>query len=399
MKHLIGFIFILLSANALSSSYKIYLDADFSHHTESSESIERGIKVALATNDGKLWGKKIEVIRKDHRGNSARSERHINQFLKDPEALLMMSGIHSPPLLAHRDKINQSKVLFLVPWAAAGPITRYPSKDNFIFRLSVDDSKAGEVIVGYSIDQKKYIKPCLVLENTGWGKSNHKTMSSALKKRGVQNFKVQWFDWNLKMAGAKKIAQESIGFGCDVVYFVGNSVEGSEIIKAYGRIAKDKRIPVVSHWGIIGGKFHKVVPHDIRASVDLTFIQTSFSFMKRNFSKFESAVFNSAKELFPEIKTVADIQAPTGFIHSYDLGLLLIQASKQLKPSQNIAEVRVGLKNELENLNRPVRGLIKNYVKPFEAFDTSKNDAHEALGIGDFSMAKFGPSGEIFLIK
>eukprot|EP00494_Astrolonche_serrata_P033609 UN33878 len=99
-------------AQAEKNAFKIYLDADFSNHSESSVSIERGLMVALQNADFKLMGRPVEVIRKDHRGNSARSQRHINQYLKDEDALLMVSGIHSPPLLAHREQINKEGVLF-----------------------------------------------------------------------------------------------------------------------------------------------------------------------------------------------------------------------------------------------------------------------------------------------
>ncbi len=37
--------------------------------------------------------------------------------------------------------------------AAAGPITRYPSDAHWIFRLSVDDTKAGYVIARYAIEE------------------------------------------------------------------------------------------------------------------------------------------------------------------------------------------------------------------------------------------------------
>jgi len=47
------------------------------------------------------------------------------------------------PYIKNRGLINKNNIPLLVPWAAGGPITRYPQSDNWVFRLSIDDSKAG----------------------------------------------------------------------------------------------------------------------------------------------------------------------------------------------------------------------------------------------------------------
>lgn len=382
-----------------SDPLKIYIDADFSNHFESSESIERGLKVALNSNNFTLLNRKVKLVRKDHRGNSARSERHIKQYLKDPNALAMFSGIHSPPLLAHREFINKNNVLFLVPWAAAGPITRYPSPTNSIFRLSIDDTKAGAVIINFAIKQKKFKKPFLLLENTGWGKSNKKTMTSALKKLNIENYKIKTFNWGLKETGAKSIIWEAINENSDVIILVANSIEGQIISKAIASFPKDKTLPLLSHWGIIGGNFHKHVSHEIREKIDLHFIQTSFSFLNPNLTKYQQDVFENTKALIPAIKNKGDILAPTGFIHAHDLGLLLIEAAKNIqKPEDAIVNLRASLRTALENISSPVKGLIKTYNNPFKTFDVNNPDAHEALGSNDFRMAKFNEKNEIILV-
>jgi branched-chain amino acid transport system substrate-binding protein len=390
-------IFYLQTVTAKEAALKIYLDADFSNHFESSLSIERGLRVALHNTDFQLLGRSVELVRKDHRGNSARSQRHIDQYLQDPDALLMVSGIHSPPLLAHREKINQEGVLFLVPWAAAGPITRYPSETNWIFRLSVDDSKAGQVISSFAVKEKNYRKPFLMLENTGWGKSNERTMSRALRGLGIDDFNIGWFDWNLKESGARSLINRALETDSDVIFLVANAIEGKVIVNTLASLAEDHQLPVVSHWGIIGGDFHKQVMHGKRQKVDLNFIQTRFSFINNVLDEYETNVLVKAQELYPEIVSTLDIQAPTGFIHAHDLGLLLVEASKQVAPDLSIVAMRENLRVALENIDNPVRGLIKTYQRPFSKFTELKPDAHEALAIKDFVMASFGAEDEIIL--
>ncbi|NRA59878.1 MAG: hypothetical protein HRU25_02995 [Psychrobium sp.] len=55
----------------------------------------------------------------------------------------------------------------MVPWAAAGPITRSKQAENRIFRFSIDDAKAGHFIAKQAIAQG-FKRPYLLLEDTGW---------------------------------------------------------------------------------------------------------------------------------------------------------------------------------------------------------------------------------------
>ncbi len=395
---LFGFFRVLACAEvAGSGSVNIYIDADFSNHFESSQSIERGLSVALARVDNTLFGRPVKLVRKDHRGNSARSLRHIRQYLEDPDALLIVSGIHSPPLLSHRDFINENGVLVLVPWAAAGPITRYPAKNNSIFRLSIDDTKAGQVLASFAIDVKGYKRPFLMLERTGWGRSNERTIRAALSNLGVNNASIGWFDWNLKEAGARALVEDAFAARSDSILLVGNAIEGITIAKMLALQPNNRRLPVVSHWGITGGRFHEEVSHDLRKAIDLHFIQTRFSFLGRELDAYETEVLDSAKRLFPSIESPLDVLAPTGFIHAYDLGLLLNQAASQVPSSVSIEEARLLLRAEFENIQEPVRGLIKIYENPFSEFAEENPDAHEALDMADFVMGYFGEQNEIIL--
>jgi branched-chain amino acid transport system substrate-binding protein len=341
----------------------------------------------------------VEVVILDHRGSTPRFKKHLKKFLKDEEALVMYSGLHSPPLLSQKKFISENEIVMLDPWAAAGPITRYNSKDNYIFRLSVDDSKAGKVIAKNAITNEKFKKPYLLLENTGWGKSNKKTMTNALNSLNIGTPYLKFFNWNISKTEAKIILKNIIQSGSDVIFLVANAKEGKVFAKAMSELPKNERIPIRSHWGITGGDFPKVITSKIRDKIDLQFIQTSFSFMNKNLSKNSKEVFDKLKMVYPEIKTYKDLKAPVGFIHAYDLTLILQAALDQITLTNDIKENRRLLKNSLENIKKPVKGLIKTYKKPFSVFNKNNIDAHEALNENDFVMAEYGENNEILLKK
>jgi len=396
-----SFCLCLVPRGGLAGSYpvKIYIDADWSGAVVSSQSIERGLKTALEDVGGSLSGHPVELVRMNHRGNARRSLANLKSFLSDNTALAVFSGLHSPPLLANRDFINEHQILTFIPWAAAGPITRPGGTENWIFRLSVDDSKAGAFLVGHAVDVRKLKKPALLLEETGWGKSNQRTMLAALKEKGLEPAGVFWFNWGLNDVSARILLREIVESGADSVFFVGNAPEGKTFMKSALALGKEFSLPIISHWGITGGDFPEIITANKRKSLDLTFLQTKFSFVSQPDDPKGMRVMETAKRVFPnEIETPLDIAAPTGFIHAYDLGLLLDAAIKQAGGlSGDIAQDRKAIHDALEDLQSPVDGLIKTYSKPFSAYSQNSPDAHEALGADDFAIGRYGLENEVQL--
>jgi branched-chain amino acid transport system substrate-binding protein len=377
----------------------IYQDADLSNHSESSEAIQKGIEVAFNEIDNQIQGYNIAFKYLDHRGNVIRSKRNYQQFINDANALVIYSGIHSPPLIKNRSFINENKALTLVPWAAGGPITRYPSKENWVFRLSVDDTRAGPVIIDYAMNEQQCEKPHLLLEGTPWGNSNLTSMSTALKKYNIDRPNVTRFSWNLKARGARIVLDEIKNKGSDCLVLVSNAVEGAVIVKEMLNYPIAQRLPIVSHWGITGGDFHEIINADMRKSLDLRFIQSCFAFTNSQQNEYSQGVFSQLKaHSNGNIIEPADLKSAVGFIHAYDLTKLLIQAIKQIKITGNIVNDRNALRLALESINTPVKGLVKTYVEPFSVFDERDNiNAHEALHKENYCMGSFGVNNEILI--
>jgi branched-chain amino acid transport system substrate-binding protein len=393
-------VFLPFQALAEEKVLRLYHDADWLNHVESAESIWRGVETALSEDDHNVQGYRIELIKKNHSGNVVRSLANYEAFLKDDLALAVISGIHSPPLIKNRKFINENKALTLVPWAAGGPITRYPSKENWVFRLSVDDTKAGKVLVEYALNVKGCKATHLLLEDTSWGNSNLRNIKTALAKRGEVLNGVTRFNWNLKGYTARNKLLEISKGGADCVLLVANAIEGAEIAEAMLALGADNRLPIISHWGITAGDFHEKFNAEKRTKVDITFIQSCFSFIHTPLSKKGKEIFNKARLIFPDhIKEPRDIRSPVGFIHGYDITKLFIIALKSIEITEDMPTNRNKVRLALENIQESTEGLIKNYKKPFGIFSKSNPDAHEALGSNDYCMAHYGSQNEIIVLK
>ncbi|MCP4904846.1 MAG: ABC transporter substrate-binding protein [bacterium] len=370
------------------------LDADRNAALTSTLSIERGIRTTLSEVDNRLGGLPAKIMTLDHHGSTPQSKRHLEQYPRDDRALALFSRLHSPPLLAHRDFINQKRILVLDAWAAAGPITRSSSAENWIFRLSVDDTKAGAAVLNHAFAELSARTQHLLLEQTGWGRSNEEAIQSALALRGHAAAGVNWFNWGLQQGATRILLRQIRATEADVILLVANAAEGRSLIGAMNSLQEDQRLPVVNHWGITGGMSSDAIARDLSEGFHLCFIQTRFSFLDRARDPFGRAVFERTRQLFPEtIKTPSDMKAPTGFIHAYDLTRILIAAISQAKLTGEIEKDRVRVHTALEDLKLPVRGLIKSDRRPFRAFNQAHPDAHEALGGDDLTFARFAKDG------
>lgn len=387
------FLIVFLKNTHASDTFEVVIDADFSYHKESSESIRKGMELAL--NKSKIT-KKIKIVKADHRGSTKRSKRNVRSFIENDKALFMVSGIHSPPLLANKEYINKNKVLTFVPWAAAAPITRAKTNNNWIYRLSIDDGKAGGFLSQYALAQN-YKSPCLLLENTGWGKSNFKNMTKGFSAKGTKVKKTFWFNWGIQKNDATAIVLQAIKAKCDILLLVANSQEGALFVKTVAN--QQVVIPVLSHWGITGGDFHNLVSTKEREKVNLRFIQTKFNFLTSKRTKYSQNVLKSATSYFKDIDSAKDIKASTGFIHAYDLGLIIGKALEKVNWNSGIGEIRLQIKKNVEALGSPVQGLLKKYEKPFGPYKVGRKEAHEALDEDDFSIGKYDIDGNILNIN
>lgn len=392
---LIWLIASMLPAMAQNSAYdvlRIYVDADQTGARSSGVSIVRGLNLALEESDHVIAGMPVEVVSLDHRGNSRRSLNHLQQYLQDPNALILFSGLHSPPLLAHKHFINKNRILTLDPWAAAGPITRTDG-DNYIFRLSIDDQKAGAVIVNAALAEG-FSAPGLLLEDTGWGRSNEQTMNAALKKQSVSAQAARWFRWGLSENTARIILRDIKRRGADVLFLVANAAEGKTIARAMLSLPENERLPIRSHWGITGGDFPETLGDSLQ-DIDLKFIQTNFSFL-RTLPQHADRLLQRLINKYDDLEGAQDIKAVSGLVHSYDLMTIARKAVEQIQLTGDIHRDRYLLRQALENLNGPVEGLMKRYNRPFSNRGV---DAHEALDSNDFVMGYYDQKGVRRLVE
>ncbi len=355
----------------------IGLDADLiGGSARSGLSIKRGLELAAneINQNGGILGKNIRILSRDHSGISARGIDNIRYFSKVKNLVAVVGGLHSPVALSELEIIHKEKIIYLVPWAAATAIVDNGYKPNFVFRVSVRDEFAGSVLVREALNKGKN-NIALLLENTGWGRSNQKAMTDALKAEKKEPVIVEWFNWGEKDLTPQLKRIEATK--AEVILLVANAPEGKVILETMNR--ESIFLPVISHWGITGGSFGKELSEEL-SKIPFEFLQT-YSFLTSK-SRKNQKIIQKYSDLY-QITHAREIIAPVGTAHAYDLTFLLATAIKKMGSLD-----RNAIRGALENI-KSHEGLVKHYKLPFSP------NQHDALNSDDLFLAKYDEQGNV----
>jgi branched-chain amino acid transport system substrate-binding protein len=166
-----------LSATAAAAgNIKIAIDAEFGiPNSTSAQAVRHGAQVAVNEINaaGGVLGRKLEIIERDNRAVPARSRNNLRELAADPDVVAVMCARYSPVVVELLPEIHRLKMLMLDPWAAADAITDNGFSPNYVFRLSLRDSWALQVMMRHALKQG-HRKVGILLPNTEWGRSSLK---------------------------------------------------------------------------------------------------------------------------------------------------------------------------------------------------------------------------------
>ena len=340
----------------------------------SADAIKRGVLLAIDKINAKIQDSqnKFKIIELDHQGFPSKGLKNIQELSKDPRVKAVIGGMHSPVVLGEKDWVNNSDITYLIPWAAASPIIS-AIKDPNIFRLSVRDSYAGSKL--YTRARKHSPNFALLLEETPWGKSNHKAISET--HTDAENLKVKWFQWGWQIGDFVKALDGLQESKVESIIFVGNAPEGVKFLQALHKLSYYPA--VVSHWGITGGNFFEQT-HEILSKFKLEFI-TTFTLDHKSKRPETVEFVDRYENRFGSLD--APVPALFATIHAYDLTLLFHHAyqGSRLKDPQSI-------RNELKSI-KFFPGVTKDYNYPFGG------ELMEALSSSDVTFGKYNHLGNI----
>jgi branched-chain amino acid transport system substrate-binding protein len=334
----------------------------------SGEAIKRGLSIAIDevnAKGGVLGGRKLELVVRDDEGNPQKGVTIARELVEREKVVAVFGGLHTTVALAQVPVWHELNTPYVGTWAAGTNITRNGKKPNFVFRVSANDDEVDKYLVRYAAEQLKKGKPGLLLENTAWGQSNEAGLTKWFGERNVKPVGIEKFNWNDPDMSPQLLRLKQ--GGADVVMLVANAPEGAQVVKSKAKVAWE--VPIVSHWGISGGRFAELTGE---LSDGVVFVQTYSFFGKQNARG--DAVLKALKDKYG-VKGPEDVTAPVGTANAYDALHLVALAIEQAKAADG-AKVR----DALEELKAEYTGLIKTYKRPFTS------EQHDALTERDYIM-------------
>jgi branched-chain amino acid transport system substrate-binding protein len=338
---------------------------------KSGEGITRGLSLAIDeinAKGGVLGGRMIELVRRDDESNPAKGQTAARELIDKEGCAILFGGIDSPVSQAIVPLVNQAQVPFMGVWAAATNITRNGANPNYVFRVSAVDALVDRALIKHAMTAFSSKTPGLMLVNNGWGESNLGGLTAAAGAAGI------------KLAGSEKFEDKDVDMtpqlqrlrdaGADTVILVGNAAPGAQVVKSLQKSAWT--VPVVSHWGISGGRFPELAGS---WASKVHFVQT-YSFFG-NLNDVGKNVLAEAMKKYPDVKGPGDMTPPVGVANAYDAMQLTALALAKAGSSEG-PKLRDGFL-AIDGY----QGLIKNYTKPFT------DDNHDALNENDYVMVRY----------
>lgn len=334
----------------------------------SGEAIKRGLEIAIAeinAKGGVLGGRPLQLVVRDDEGQPAKGVTIARELVEREKVTAVLGGLHTPVALAQVAVWHELKTPYMGAWAAGTNITRNGHNPNYVFRVSANDDDADKFLTRYATEVLRKGKPGLLLENTSWGQSNETGLTKWLGQKGIKAVGIEKFNWGDPDMSPQLLRLKNAG--ADHVVLVANAPEGAQVVRSRAKIGWE--VPMVSHWGISGGRFAELTGD---LSDGVAFLQT-YSFFGKQSERGE-AVLKALKDRYG-VKGPEDVVAPVGTANAYD-GLHLVALAIDQAGSTEGAKVR----DALENLKAEYKGLIKTYRRPFTA------EQHDALTDADYIM-------------
>lgn len=357
----------------------IGLDAEFGHKTSTSaQAVRQGMEIAIDeinARGGVLGGRKLELVVSDNRSIPAIGVDNLKTLAAKPDLVGVFGAKFTPVVMEWLPVAHELKIPIFATWSSGDPITDHDHKDCVSFRLSLKDSWAGPAFVRFAKEEKKAQRVGVLLPNTAWGRSNQAAIVKAASTSGISIVGERWYNWGDK--SLIELYREVHKAGAQAIVLIANEAEGAILIREIAALPENERLPIVSHWGITGGRFVELAG-DALKKVDLAVIQT-YSFIGAK-TPAAQRVLAAMKKRYG-VDSAEKIISPVGVAHAYDLTHLLARAIDKAGSAD-----RGKIRDALENLG-PYDGLVRRYDRPFTP------QRHDALSPEQVFMARFGADG------
>jgi branched-chain amino acid transport system substrate-binding protein len=308
---------------------------------------------------------KIEIIERDDEAKNERGALIAQELASMPDLSGVIGSVNTGVVLAG-DKHFQERGItkIITPAAGSASMTQWSKagvKDLSIFRFAAHDGIQSAMVVEEAIN-RKYTKVLLLHDSTNYGVSGRDDLLYQIKKQGNKLFVVATEKFNI---GDKDMTAQLLrgkNAGAQAVLIWGIGPELAAVANGMAKIGM--KAPLIGGWTLSMSNF-----------IDNAGKNGNGTLMPQTF--IEEPITPKAKsfiEGYRKAYKVSRIPSPVSAAQGYDAVYIFAAAVKQAQSTNT-----KNIKEALEDLKEPVKGVIAIWQKPFTKWNPANEDSHEAF--------------------
>ncbi len=318
--------------------------------------------------------KKIEIVERDDEGKNERGAL-IGQELASMADLSGVIGSVNTGVVLAGDKHLQEKGItkIITPAAGSASMTQWSkagAKDVSIFRFAAHDGIQSAMVVEEAINQK-FTKVAVVHDATNYGVSGRDDLLEQIKKQGnkLEVVTTEKFNIGDKDMTSQLLSAKSKGAQAILIWGI-----GPELAAISNGMAKlEMKIPLIGGWTLsMSNYIDNAGKNSNGTMMPQTFIEEPITPKIKSFIEGYHKTYN-----------VTRIPSPVSAAQGYDAVYIFAAAIKQAQSDDTHK-----IKEALEDLHDPVKGVIATWKHPFSKWDPTNEQTHEAFHREDTVMGK-----------
>lgn len=374
MRHLFASLALTLALPALAQdTIKVALTGPYSGGSAPMGTSARdGSKLAIAELNAAggidVGGKKlkIEIIERDDEAKNDRGAL-IAQELASMSGLSGVIGSVNTGVVMAGDKHLQEKGItkIICPAAGSKSMTQWATpagpKQLSIFRFAAHDGIQASMVVEEAIN-RKLLKVAIIHDDTNYGVSGRDDLLSQIEKQGKklevvtkEKFKIGDKDMSAQLLKAKALGAQAI-----LIWGI-----GPELAAVANGMAKiGLKVPLIGGWTLSMSNYIDNAGANANGTLmPQTFIEEPITARSKAFI-----------DAYHKAYGVSRIPSPVSAAQGYDAVLIFAAAIRQAKSTDSQK-----IRDALEDLKEPVKGVIATWVKPYSKWDPANVETHEAF--------------------
>mgnify|MGYP000656686416 CR=1 FL=1 len=311
-----------------------------------------GIRIAVdeVNAGGGVLGRPIELIERDDEARNEKGAEVVRQLIEEDGVVAGLGIVNTGVALASQRLYQIARIPVITSVATGTLITRQfvppEHPDNFVFRVSANDTLQAAMIVTEAIDRQGLSRVAIFHDATNYGQLGREDLEKALAARGVQPVVIERFQ--LRQADMTPLLRRAREAGAEAILTYGIGPELAQI--ANGMARQGWRVPLIGSWTLAMSNFiDDAGPNAEGARMPQTFIAEPTSERRRAF--LDSWTLHTGNPRIP---------VPPAAAQGYDSLLLLVAAIRQAEDTDGDR-----IREALEALDETVEGVVMTYRRPF----------------------------------